>query len=96
MGKTWISLFPDPLLASHLDRFPRQPDMAVLALHSKCAIVPVILIMASYTAGSQNHFCFYRCFVTIDTLQRLVLSVQLEFGFIMIEIPAFPITGVVA
>jgi hypothetical protein len=56
MGTTWISLFQDPLLASNLDRFPRQPDMTVLALQSKCAIVPVILIMASYTAGSQNHF----------------------------------------
>jgi hypothetical protein len=33
--------------------------------------------------------------MAINTLKILVLSVKFEFGFIVIEIPVLPVTGVV-
>jgi hypothetical protein len=49
-------LFLDPALVTHLDRFPRQPDMALFALHSKCTIMPVILFVATDTTGRLGQF----------------------------------------
>jgi hypothetical protein len=70
-----IDLLLDPALVSHLDRFPRQPDMAVIALHSKCSIMPVILFVAADTTGRLGQFGAYRILVAIDTLKVLVFSV---------------------
>jgi hypothetical protein len=86
----------EPPLASYLDRFPRLTDMAVLALHSKCTIMFIILVVATDTTGRLGQFVAYRVFMATDTLDVLVLPVQLEAGFIVIEIPIFPVTGIVA
>ena len=70
--------------------------MAMLALHSKCTIVPVILVVATYTTRRLGQFGAYRILMAIDTLKILVFSIQLELGFIVIKIPVLPVTGIVA
>lgn len=91
-----LTLIVYPASTSNLDRFPVQSNMAMIALLSEIAIVLVILIMTTDAGCRQNHFAAYRCIVTIDTLESLVLSVKLEVGFIVIEIPVFPVASVVA
>ena len=68
--------------------------MAVFAFISECAIVLVILAVATGTADSQDHFIAGRSFVTSSTADVLVLPFQLEQGLVMIEIPALPIARV--
>jgi len=86
----------NPLLASHLDRFPRQSNVAVITLTSKCTIVLVILVMAADTVRAQIDLGAYRILVALCAAYILVFSIQLELGFIVVEIPIFPVTGVVA
>ena len=83
------------MLASNLDRFPRQPDMAVITLHSKCAIVSVIFLVTTDATGRLGQFGIYRISMAINALEILVFSVQLEFGLVVIKIPVIPVTGVV-
>jgi hypothetical protein len=83
------------VLAANLDRFPRQPYMAVITLHSKCAIVSVILFVTADATGRLGQFGTYRISVAINALEILVFSVQLEFGLVVIKIPILPVTGVV-
>jgi hypothetical protein len=90
-----IDLLLDPMLVSHLDRFPRQPHMAVIALHSKCSIMPVIFFVATDTTGRLGQFGAYRILMAIDTLKVLMFPVKFEAGFIVIKIPVLPVTGVV-
>ena len=85
-----------PASTSNLDRFPVQSNMAMIALLSEIAIVLVILIMTTDAGCRQNHFAAYRCIVTIDTLESLVLPVKLEVGFVVVEIPVLPVASVVA
>lgn len=87
-------VYPAP--ASNLDRFPVQPDMAVIALVSKIAIVLVVLLVTTDTGCRQNHFVVYRGIVTIDALEPLVLPVKLEIGLVVVEIPVLPVACVVA
>lgn len=69
--------------------------MAVVALGTECAIVLVVLLMATDAACSQNDLCSNRGIVAIDTFKILVFAIQLEIGFIVIKIPVFPVAGVV-
>ena len=55
----------NPLLASHLDRFPRQSNVAVITLTSKCTIVLVILVMAADTVRAQIDLGAYRILVAL-------------------------------
>ena len=84
-----------PALPSNLDRFPCQANMTVIALRAKCAVVLVVLLMAAYTTCSQNHLRSYRGIVAVNAFEFLVLSIQLEVGFVVIKVPIFPIAGVV-
>lgn len=70
--------------------------MAVFALVSKRTVVLVILVMAADAACSQGYFIAYRGFVAFGTAYVLVFSIQLELGFIVVEIPVLPVTRVVA
>ena len=68
----------------------------MVALVTICAIVLVILVMTSDARGGQYYFFIYRNIVATDALNLFVFPVQFEVGFIVIKIPAFPITGVMA
>lgn len=70
--------------------------MAVFALVSKRTVVFVILAMAADATCGQGYFIAYRDFVAIGTAYVLVLSIQLELRFIVVEIPILPIARVVA
>lgn len=70
--------------------------MAMLTLQSERAIVLVVLFMATDTGGSQHQFGSYRPTVTTNTFNFLVLVVQFEIGLVMVKVPVFPITGVMA
>src|SRR5512135_444461 len=70
--------------------------MTMLTLLTKVSIVLVVLVMAAIASSSQNNRCLHGDFMAINAFKIFVLPVQLEAGFVMIEIPAFPITGVVA
>lgn len=91
-----LTLMVYPAPTSHLDRFPVQTDMAMIALVAEIAVVLVVLLVAADARCRQNHFAAYRCIVTIDALEPLVLPVQLEIGLVVVEIPVFPVPRVVA
>ena len=59
-------------------------------------IMLVILAMTADTTGSQTQFIAGRSFVALGTTDVLVLAIQLESGFIVVEIPVLPVTRVVA
>lgn len=58
--------------------------------------MPVILVVAADAGSGQCQFFVYRSLVTIDALEILVFSLQLESGFIVVEIPVFPVARVMA
>lgn len=89
---TYLPLFP--LLTPHFDRLPIRSDMATLALITICAIVFVVLVMASDACRSENHLLLDRYVVASGTLDILVLPIQLEVGLVVIEIPILPVAGV--
>lgn len=91
----WSMSIVYPAPASHFDRFPCQSDMAVFALTPEVAIVLVVLLMAADTGSRQYHFILDWCFVAINTFEFLVFPVKFEAGFIVVEIPVFPVAGVV-
>jgi hypothetical protein len=70
--------------------------MTVVAFVAVCPIMLVILAMTTDTADRQGHFIVRRRFVAFRTSYVLVLTVQFEIGFIVIEIPIFPVTRVMA
>lgn len=70
--------------------------MAVFAQIAVSTIVLVILVVARHATGSQGYFFGYRCLVTFGASDILVFTIQLKVGFIMVEIPSLPITGVMA
>jgi hypothetical protein len=83
-------------LATDFDGFPGRTDVAMFALEPEFTIVLVVLVMAAIAGGGQDNFIADRSFVAFDALYVLVLSVQLEVGLVVIEIPVLPIAGVVA
>lgn len=70
--------------------------MTVVAFVTVCPIVLVILTMTTDTTDSEGHFTVRRRFVAFRTAYILVFTVQLEIGFVVVEIPVFPITRVMA
>jgi len=70
--------------------------MAVLAMIPECAIVFIILAVATDTADGQRHLGVSRRFMALRTADVLVFPFQFEIGSIVVEIPIFPITRVVA
>lgn len=56
----------------------------------------VILFVATETRGCHDYLFPERRVVALDTSEFAVLAFQFEMGFVVIEIPIFPITGVVA
>ena len=70
--------------------------MALLAASAKRTIVLVVLVMATGATGGQFQFPEYRGFMTIGTLEILMLGLQLETGLVVVEIPVFPIASIVA
>ena len=69
--------------------------MAGFTAVAKCTIVFVVLAMASHTRGDQIDFAIDLRVVALDTSELGVLTVQLELGFVVVEIPVFPVTRVV-
>jgi len=70
--------------------------MAGFTAVAKCTIVFVVLAMASHTRGDQIDFAIDLRVVALDTSELGVFTVQLELGFVVVEIPVFPIPRVMA
>lgn len=70
--------------------------MAVLALVSKCTIVLIVLVMAADAIGGQDYLSTHRGLVAFGTADVLVFSIQLEPGFVVVEIPVLPVARVMA
>lgn len=85
-----------PTLPPYFDGLPRRSNMTMVALHAKCAIMLIILFVAADTGSRQHDLGSNRGVVAVDALKILVFSIQFEAGFIVIEIPVFPVAGVVA
>jgi hypothetical protein len=70
--------------------------MAMLTLIAVRTIMLIILVMASDAGRSQYYFLVYRNIVAAAALDFLVFPIQFEIGFIVVKIPVFPVTCVVA
>lgn len=68
----------------------------MVTLHAKCTIMLIILFVTADTGSCQHDLGSNRGIVAVDTLKILVFPIQFEAGFIVIEIPIFPVSGVVA
>ena len=68
--------------------------MATLTLGPKSIVVLVVLVMTSGAGRGQHYFLSYRNIVATNTLDFLMLTINLEIGFIVVKVPAFPIPGV--
>lgn len=56
----------------------------------------VILVVTTHATAGQFHFFEHGGFVASGALDIFMFALQLETRFVMIEIPALPIPGVVA
>lgn len=70
--------------------------MALFTARAKRAIVLIILVVATNTAGSEPHSSANWRFVAFRTPDIPVLALQREAGLIMVKIPAFPVARVMA
>lgn len=86
--KTW------PL--SSLEVPPIISSMATLALQTEASIVHIVFGVTASTGLRGFEFGFYWPAMAVSAFRFLVTSIQLEFGAIMVKIPRFPASGVVA
>ena len=71
--------------------------MAALAILAKPAIVHIVPGVAAATGGRQCHVLVRGFFMAGQTIDALVPTIQLELGaLVVIVVPDFPTTGVVA
>lgn len=68
--------------------------MTTLTQIAERTIVFIVLAMAAHAATGQHELAGNRRVVAVDTAQLLMLAIQLEFGFIVIEVPILPISRV--
>ncbi len=69
--------------------------MAAFAANTECTVMFVVFLVASEAIGRLPQFVADRSIMAIDTFKIFMLLVYLEIGFIVIEIPSFPVTRVV-
>lgn len=70
--------------------------MATFALQTEAPIVHIVLGVAASTGLGSIELGFHRPAVAISALRFFMSAIQLELGAIVVKIPRFPATGVVA